>query len=155
MHFCHKMVLKNSLNIFEIPIHVFLSKNYIPGAKNSLKCENSANFIFHRFHQNKKWLKQGRFSFVTIFGTGNRIFGQKYRKWPISKNFRPFFDTNSYFRNKSTLESCRWMKICLGSSNHLSKSCKKSKSLIACRYELQCFQKCTTFFGTPCISSYR
>ena len=93
------------------------------------------------FHPNKKWLKEGRFTLKIIFGTGNRIFGQN-----TSENLKMhIFAVNWHLK---VVES--WKKN-WGSSNHLSKSCKKIKSLLACRYEWQRFQKCTTFFGTPCI----
>ena len=65
------------------------------------------------------------FTFKTIFGTGNRIFGQQYfGDGLFQKNlrefFRPIFDKNTYFSHGRML--------------NLSKSCHKR----------QPFKKCTT-----------
>ena len=55
------------------------------------------------------------FTFKTIFGTGNRIFEQKYIGDGLFQKFvrifsTIFFEKNAYFRHKSALESGRKLK---------------------------------------------
>ena len=100
MYFCQKIVVKILYNVKIL-----------------------ANFTFSQ----KKVAKTRKILILDYFWHGNRIFGQKYvGNDPFQKKNRPFFDINIYFRHKSALESGRKLKICLGFSNHLSKSCKKS-----------------------------
>ena len=60
--------------------------------------------------------------------------------WNRESNFwakTHIFDKNAYFRHKLALERGRKLKNFWGSSKHLSKSCKKIKSVPACGYEWQ------------------
>ena len=50
-----------------------------------------AKFTFSSFHPNKKWLKQGRFSFLTIFGTEIEFLGKNTSEMIHFKNFEIIF----------------------------------------------------------------
>ena len=146
------MVEKIFSIFFEIDhLRCIFAQKYDSRCQNSLKCKNFGQFHSFVIFVRIKGGKNKEYSYLRLFlAPGIEFLGKIHGKWSISKKlrefFRPFFDKNAYFRHNSALESNILLTICLGSSNHLSKSCKISGLYL----RVTAFSKVHHFFGAPC-----